>query len=94
MLETQGEQGAPMAVDGGARKEVLEFREPGASLSRLPRSVRFLGEVSAGTEPMSQSANGLYEFEVVTGNAAYREGERFYLTAAQAERVYLLVHHA
>jgi hypothetical protein len=42
---------------------------------------------------MPQPSNGMYEFEVVTGNAAYREGERFYLTAAQAERVYLLMQH-
>lgn len=30
----------------------------------------------------------MYEFEVVSGNAAYREGERFYLTPAQAQRAY------
>lgn len=53
---------------------------------RLPRSVRLIG---ASIEPSGpRSLPGLYEFEVVSGNACYREGERFYLTPAQALRVY------
>jgi hypothetical protein len=80
--------GATMGLDEGARKWVLEFREQDASLSRLPKNVRFLGEVLAEADSMSQSSTGMYEFEVVRGNAAYREGEHFYLTPAQAQRVY------
>lgn len=61
--------------------------ELGAFLRRLPRSVRLLG--ASGDAPRSQSGMyEFYEFEVVSGNAAYREGERFYLTPAQAQRAY------
>ena len=60
--------------------------------SRLPRSVRFLGassqQTSAAARPQAGFQAGFYEFEVVSGNAAYREGERFYLTPAQARRAY------
>jgi hypothetical protein len=58
----------------------------GASLGLLPRSVRFLGASPAGDD--GEAACGLYEFEVVSGNAAYREGERFYLTPTQAQKAY------
>ncbi len=61
-----------------------------ASLSRLPQNVRFLGEVPTEIDYAPQPPHGMYEFEVVTGNAAYREGERFYLTPAQAQRAYFL----
>lgn len=55
--------------------------------TRLPRSVRLVGpSLQQVTAPPPQA--GLYEFEVVSGNAAYREGERFYLTPAQAQRAY------
>jgi hypothetical protein len=80
-----------MAIEEAAGNWIGEFREQGASLSRLPKNVRFLGEVPTETDSMFQQSDGMYEFEVVTGNAAYREGERFYLTPAQARRVYLLV---
>jgi hypothetical protein len=30
----------------------------------------------------------MYEFEVIAENAAYKRGERFYLTPAQAKRAY------
>jgi hypothetical protein len=30
----------------------------------------------------------MYEFEVIAENAAYRKGERFYLTPSQAKRAY------
>lgn len=70
---------------------IKEEGELGAYLSRLPRSVRFLG-TSPGrpndASPAGARASGLCEFEVVSGNAAYREGERFYLTPAQAQRAY------
>jgi hypothetical protein len=33
--------------------------------------------------------DGLLEFEVLKGNAAYGEGERFFLTPAQARRANL-----
>jgi len=92
-LKLNESTGATMPIDQGARKGVLDFREPDASISRLPKNVRFVGEVPTETDCMPQPSNGMYEFEVVTGNAAYREGERFYLTAAQAERVYLLMQH-
>jgi len=36
----------------------------------------------------------MYEFEVVTGNASYREGERFYLTHGEAQRVYRVFDNA
>lgn len=58
--------------------------ELGACLRSLPRSVRLLGP---SNDP-GRSQSSMYEFEVVAGNAAYREGERFYLTAAQAQRAY------
>lgn len=82
-----------MGFDEGARNLVREFGGQDASLSRLPQSVRLLGAVPTETDCMSQPSTGLYEFEVVRGNASYREGERFYLTPAQAQRVYLLAHH-
>ncbi len=56
--------------------------------SRLPRSVRFLGASSQQMNAAVRPQAGFYEFEVVSGNAAYREGERFYLTPAQARRAY------
>ena len=51
----------------------------GGFLGRLPTNARRIGA--------AHSAN-LVEFEVVTGNASYREGEHFYLTAEQARRAY------
>lgn len=91
MHETYFGMGITMGFDEGARNWVRDFREQGASLSRLPQNVRFLGEVLTEADCMPQSSTGMYEFEVITGNAAYKEGERFYLTPAQAQRVYLLV---
>jgi hypothetical protein len=88
MHETNLSTVATMGMDQGA---VREFKEQGAPLNHLPKSVRFLGEAPTETDCMPNSSAGMYEFEVVTGNAAYREGERFYLTPAQAQRVYLLV---
>ena len=75
-----------MMFDRGAG--ALEFIERGAPLRRLPKSVRMLGKsaVEAGSAP--ERSAPMYEFEVVTGNAAYRAGERFYLTAGQAQRAY------
>ena len=51
----------------------------GGFLGRLPKNARRIGA--------AQPAN-LVEFEVVTGNASYCEGEHFYLTAEQARRAY------
>lgn len=76
------------AAMGTERTMVRHIQAQGAPISHLPKCVRFLREAPAGTD-FIQSA-GLYEFEVVKGNAAYREGERFYLTPLQAQRVYLL----
>ncbi len=76
-----------MTIDRGAG--ALEFSEPGASLSRLPKSVRLLGKQQThGAPELSAAMAAMYEFEVLTGNAAYRAGERFYLTAGQARRAY------
>ncbi len=51
----------------------------GGFLGRLPKNVRRIG--------VARTAS-LVEFEVVVGNASYREGEHFYLTAEQARRAY------
>jgi hypothetical protein len=65
---------------------VADFGQLGALLSQLPKNIRLIGEPSQAVG--LESAEMLYEFEVVTGNASYKEGERFYLTPAQARRVY------
>lgn len=75
-----------MAIDGGP--EIREFRQQGASTGRLPKSVRLLGKRSIAPDRASQCSAAMYEFEVVTGNASYRAGERFFLTAGEAQRVY------
>lgn len=71
---------------------VANFGEPGALehaafLGQLPKNVRLVGGPDISLAPQDQEK--LYEFEVLTGNACYREGERFYLTPAQARRAYL-----
>jgi hypothetical protein len=86
MHETNLSTVATMGIDQGA---VRQFKEQGAPLSHLPKSVRFLGEVPAEMDCKPQQSAGMCQFEVVKGNAAYREGERFYLTPAQAQRIYL-----
>ena len=90
MHETDLGTVAMMDMDQGASNWVRDFREQGAPTCHLPKSVRFLGEVPAA-ETRQDPCAAMYEFEVVTGNAAYREGERFYLTPAQAQRVYLIL---
>ena len=75
-----------MIFDRGAG--ALEFSERGAPLGRLPKSVRMLGKQPAERSGASERGGAIYEFEVVTGNAAYRAGERFFLTAGQAQRAY------
>lgn len=77
-----------MSIDQDAGNWVRDFKDQSAALSLLPKNVRFLGETPRQSDRLLQSLNGFYEFEVVTGNAAYKEGERFYLTAAQAKRAY------
>lgn len=47
-----------------------------------------LGKQPAERSGASERGGAIYEFEVVTGNAAYRAGERFFLTAGQAQRAY------
>jgi hypothetical protein len=54
----------------------------------LPRSVLLRGAPSARGDSTRRPASDLYEFEVIAENAAYRKGERFYLTPSQAERAY------
>jgi hypothetical protein len=58
--------------------------EQSTALRHLPKNVRLVGAARA------QEGNGLYEFEVVMGNAAYREGEHFYLTPAKAQCAYAM----
>jgi len=65
---------------------IADFGQLGALLSQLPKNVRLVGEPGQGLG--TESSDTLFEFEVVTGNASYKEGERFYLTPAQARRVY------
>lgn len=57
-------------------------KDDGAGFALLPRCVRLLAR------PQEAGAPIFCEFEVVSGNAAYREGERFYLTRAKARRAY------
>jgi len=56
-------------------------KDDGAGFALLPRCVRLLASQEACVRTFC-------EFEVVSGNAAYREGERFYLTRAKARRAY------
>jgi hypothetical protein len=65
------------------REAILEKADDaaGADLGLLPKSVRQL-------VPSADGAEGLCEFEVVSGNAAFREGERFYLTPSKALKAY------
>jgi hypothetical protein len=79
--------GIGMSVEQRAANWIANFSESGAPLGHLPKNVRFLGQAPTQADP---SSVGMYEFEVVTGNAAYREGERFYLTPSQAQRVYFV----
>lgn len=72
-----------MTIDKSAGNCAPEFFERSANSVGLPKMVCFLGPQSSPSPSF-----GAYEFEVVTGNASYREGERFFLTPAQAERVY------
>jgi hypothetical protein len=71
---------------------IADFKQLGGLLSRLPKHVRLVkGASGQGADP--PDPNDLYEFEVVTGNASYMEGERFYLTPAQAQRAYFSSRH-
>jgi hypothetical protein len=88
--------GADLYVKGGISKPerimqfelaIADFRQPGPFLSRLPKHVRLVNG-AWGDGPIGPNSNDLYEFEVVTGNASYMEGERFYLTPGQAKIAY------
>jgi hypothetical protein len=62
----------------------MRLREQDAetrALRMLPREVKLLGAPDGERE-------GLCEFEVTSGNAAWREGKHFYLTRAQARTAY------
>jgi hypothetical protein len=76
---------AALTIAKGRRGKILNFAEQGDHFRRLPKHVRLLGGTARGA---ARTPSDMYEFEVVTGNAAYAEGERFYLTPAQAERAY------
>ena len=75
-----------MMIERGAGALTLDERA--LSLNRLPKSVRMLGRQPAEQDRTPELGAPMYEFEVLTGNAAYRAGERFYLTAGQAQRAY------
>jgi hypothetical protein len=72
----RGAMEATMTIDQGAGN----FWERSAHSLGLPKKVRLRGSATPSAP--------VYEFEVIAGNASYREGERFYLTPAQAERAY------
>ncbi|HXY59502.1 MAG TPA: hypothetical protein VEH76_13085 [Methylocystis sp.] len=57
-----------------------------ATLRLLPRSVRLVSPTSRLEAPASPE--DLCEFEVVAGNAAYKQGEHFYLRRSKALRAY------
>jgi hypothetical protein len=59
--------------------------EQGA-LALLPKSVRLLRD---GLGQGAQGLDACCEFEVVSGNAAYQKGERFFLSPEKARRAYL-----
>jgi hypothetical protein len=70
------------------QRQTVLLKENGALdafSSRLPRTVRLVGPSLRTTQALPMD---FYEFEVVSGNACYREGERFYLTPVQARRAY------
>ena len=66
---------------------VLELSENCVNSNHLPRSVVLRGAPSA-RDDAPRPATEMYEFEVIAENAAYRKGERFYLTPSQAKRAY------
>lgn len=63
-----------------------ETSEHDATFRLLPKSVRFVGPLSSLDAPASPE--DLCEFEVLTGNAAYKQGEHFYLRRSRARRAY------
>ncbi|MGA8172521.1 MAG: hypothetical protein WB816_17055 [Methylocystis sp.] len=67
---------------------VLELSERSVGSNLLPKTVLLRGEFPTRDAGAPQLAPGMYEFEVVTENAAYKKGERFYLTPSQAKRAY------
>ncbi len=74
-----------MGNAGGGFREIWKRN---AHMTGLPKCVRPLGCVGVLDGSAMRLAGEMVEFEVVTGNAAYREGERFYLTPAQAKVAY------
>jgi hypothetical protein len=65
-----------------AQSEANQRKREGETraLRMLPREARLLRAPLDG--------EGMCEFEVTAGNAAWREGEHFYLTPAQARTAY------
>jgi hypothetical protein len=84
MALTQRNEEAAMNGANG----VLELSEHCVNSNHLPRSVLLRGAPSARDTGAPRLAADMYEFEVIAENAAYRKGERFYLTPSQAERAY------
>lgn len=60
---------------------LLDETASDAARRLLPKSVRRVDQAAAFDAE-------LCEFEVLTGNAAYKAGEHFYLTHAQAAQAY------
>jgi len=72
-----------MSQQQTSRLSLPDFTPRGSFLGRLPKNVRRVGTTF---HPNLQET--LLEFVVVVGNASWREGEHFYLTAEQARRAY------
>jgi hypothetical protein len=81
-------QEALMVIAETAADSSQDIYQRRTDLAGLPKSVRFLGDGARQNALPSVMARAICEFEVVKGNAAYRQGERFYLTPAQAESAY------
>jgi hypothetical protein len=84
MVPAQRNEEAAMNSANG----VLELSENCVNSNHLPRSVVLRGAPSARDDDARRPATEMYEFEVIAENAAYRKGERFYLTPSQAKRAY------
>jgi hypothetical protein len=85
MLEVRKDTEPTMSIVGASVPGIWRRTAPSTG---LPKCVRPLDGGWTQDAPTVQFAGQMVEFEVVTGNAAYREGERFYLTAAQAKYAY------
>lgn len=79
-----------MSSEENVGKRRRRICERSAAATGLPKYACFLGRRprTAPTDFSAPPGCDFYEFEVVRANAAYHQGERFYLTPTQAERAY------